>query len=141
MHRRHFLATGLGGIVAATASGAAADDRPTEDGPQSEQAKMGGAADPAGVKLNVKPVMSRAARNSTTNRWGHTWTLSWGWALTSWMDPDLTTVSSRWVWPPGPVAVGAGPAAAGGGAVAVVAGVAAPASSPLALALAALERI
>ena len=33
-----------------------------------------------------------------------------------WIDPDLTTVSSRWVWPPGPVAVGA---ASAGAAVAV----------------------
>ncbi len=34
------------------------------------------------------------------------WTLSWGMALTSWMEPDFTTVSRRWVWPPGPAATG-----------------------------------
>ena len=42
------------------------------------------------------------------------WTLSRGWALMSWIDPDLTTVSRRWVWPAGPVIV-----ATGAGAVAV----------------------
>src|SRR5205814_9540611 len=53
-------------------------------------------------------VIASAATNSTTNRWGHTWTLSPGVALTSWMEPDLTTVSRRWVWPSGPVATGGG---------------------------------
>ena len=48
--------------------------------------------------------MASAATNSTTSRCGHTWTLSCGVAFTSWIEPDLTTVSRRWVWPPGPVA-------------------------------------
>ena len=48
--------------------------------------------------------MTSAATNSTTSRCGQTWTLSTGSALTSWIEPDLTTVSSRWVWPPGPAA-------------------------------------
>ena len=56
--------------------------------------------------------MARAATNSTTSRWGHTWTLSSGVAFTSWIEPDLTTVSRRWVWPPGPVAAGGGAAVA-----------------------------
>ena len=32
-----------------------------------------------------------------------------------WIEPDLTTVSRRWVWPPGPVAVGGGRDRGGGG--------------------------
>ena len=67
----------------------------------------------------VKAVMNRQATNSATSRWGHTWTLSMGLALVSWMEPDLTTVSRRWVWPPGPAATGGG-AAAGGSATATV---------------------
>merc|ERR1712034_280051 len=35
----------------------------------------------------VNRVMARAARNSATSRWGHTWTLSVGTVLTSWMEP------------------------------------------------------
>ena len=42
-------------------------------------------------------VMSSEATNSTTSRCGHTCTLSIGAALTSWIEPDFTTVSSRWV--------------------------------------------
>ena len=34
------------------------------------------------------------------------WTLSTGDALTSWIDPLLTTVRSRWVCPPGPAPTG-----------------------------------
>ena len=46
--------------------------------------------------------MARVAQNSTISRWGHVWTLSVGTAFTSWMEPALTTVSSRWVWPVAP---------------------------------------
>ena len=42
-------------------------------------------------------VMTSAATNSTTSRWGHTCTLSTGSARTSWIEPDFTTVSSRCV--------------------------------------------
>src|SRR5918997_3753761 len=55
---------------------------------------------------SVKAVITRAATNSTTNRWGQVWTLSVGWARTSWMEPALTTVSSRCVCPSGPAATG-----------------------------------
>ena len=48
-------------------------------------------------KMRTKAVQSRAATNSMASRWGQVWTLSWGMALTSWMDPDFTTVSRRWV--------------------------------------------
>ena len=46
-------------------------------------------------------------------------TLSWASARVCWIEPDLTTVSSRCVWPPGPVVVGRGR-----GAAAAVAGTA-----------------
>src|SRR5688572_28495751 len=75
--------------------------------------KYQGAFDGFGVRLKLASVSSgaftkaentirnavhtREATNSTTSRWGQTWTLSTGLALTSWIDPDLTTVSSRWV--------------------------------------------
>ena len=48
-------------------------------------------------KMNVNAVNSRAHTNSATSRWGHVCTLSCGVALTSWIEPDLTTVSNRWV--------------------------------------------
>ena len=48
-------------------------------------------------KSSRNTVQTSAATNSTMSRCGHTWTLSCGLALTSWMEPDLTTVSSRWV--------------------------------------------
>src|ERR671915_2020052 len=64
---------------------------------------------------SVNAVITRAATNSTTSRWGQVWTLSVGWARTSWIDPDLTTVSRRWVCPSGPVATGGAPAPAPGG--------------------------
>jgi menaquinol-cytochrome c reductase cytochrome b/c subunit len=64
-------------------------------------------------KRSRNAVQARAATNSATSRWGQVWTLSTGDAFTSWIDPDFTTVSSRWVWPPGPavggVPIGAGP--------------------------------
>ena len=41
--------------------------------------------------------MASAATNSTASRWGQVCTLSTGVALTSWIEPDLTTVSRRWV--------------------------------------------
>src|SRR3954451_9941261 len=75
-------------------------------------------------KTSRKTVITSEATNSTTSRWGQVWTLSVGVALTSWIEPDLTTVSSRWVCPAGPTA-GAGPlgratapAAVGGACVA-----------------------
>ena len=64
-------------------------------------------------KTNVNAVQSSDATNSPARRCGHVCTLSTGDALTSWIDPLLTTVSSRWVWPPGPAPTGT-PAAAGG---------------------------
>ena len=48
-------------------------------------------------KTSRNAVQASAATNSTTSRCGHTWTLSCGVALTSWIEPDLTTVSRRWV--------------------------------------------
>ena len=48
-------------------------------------------------KISRNAVQARAATNSTASRWGQTWTLSCGVALTSWIEPDLTTVSRRWV--------------------------------------------
>ena len=90
-------------------------------------------------KSVVNRVMMIAARNSATSRCGQTWTLSVGMALVSWMEPDLTTVSSRWLWPSGPEPC-AGPdgttAAPSGGVEAGVsrsrssAGTFSPASSP-----------
>src|SRR5688572_9941966 len=73
-------------------------------------------------KTSRNAVHTSDATNSPTSRWGHVWTLSVGVALTSWIDPDLTTVSRRWVWPAGPAgaaAVGAPVAAAGRVATAV----------------------
>src|SRR4029079_13426687 len=43
-------------------------------------------------KKNVNAVQARAATNSATSRWGQVWTLSTGDALTSWIEPLLTTV-------------------------------------------------
>src|SRR3954452_11291422 len=63
-------------------------------------------------KTRTNAVMASEATNSTARRCGQTWTLSWGAAFTSWMDPAFTTVSRRWVWPAGPVAVGGGAAVA-----------------------------
>ena len=48
-------------------------------------------------KMNVNARQARAATNSATSRCGHVCTLSTGEALTSWIDPLLTTVRSRWV--------------------------------------------
>src|SRR4029079_10117373 len=48
-------------------------------------------------KISTNAVHASAATTSTDSRWGHTWTLSCGVALTSWIEPDLTTVSRRWV--------------------------------------------
>src|SRR5262245_9131613 len=95
-------------------------------------------------KTSRKAVQASEATNSTPSRWGHTCTLSCGTALTSWIEPDLTTVSRRWVCPPGPAASG-GPAAAVAGAGAVATAVAVPPppeAEPLssALALAARDR-
>src|SRR5262245_40075978 len=92
-------------------------------------------------KTSRKAVQPRAATNSMPSRWGQTCTLSWGVALTSWIEPDLTTVSSRWVWPPGPVASGGPAEAAGAGAVARAGAVPPPpVAAPPAAALAARER-
>ena len=66
MHRRHFLATGLGSIVAATAAGSgAAGEGPAGDGPRPQPAGEGLAADPASVKLCVKPVMTNIIHTGT----------------------------------------------------------------------------
>ena len=75
--------------------------------------KYQGALDGLGVKLKLaaarngaltraentsrKALQARQAMNSPMSRWGQVWTLSVGVALTSWMDPALTTVSRRWV--------------------------------------------
>src|SRR2546430_4926978 len=68
-------------------------------------------------------VRTSAATNSASSRCGHVWTLSTGLALTSWMEPALTTVSRRCVWPSGPVSGGAATAGhPGGGAGAAAAG-------------------
>ena len=48
-------------------------------------------------KTNVKARQSSEATNSAASRCGHVCTLSTGDALTSWIEPDLTTVSSRCV--------------------------------------------
>src|SRR5205807_5253983 len=86
---------------------------------------------------STKAVMARAATNSPTSRWGHTCTLSVGDALTSWMEPALTTVRRRWVWPSGPRAAGAGAVAtAVAAAGALAAGAAAVAGAPAPLAAA-----
>ena len=74
--------------------------------------------------------MASAATNSTPSRCGHTCTLSCGTALTSWIEPDLTTVSRRWVCPPGPAASGGPAAAAAAGAGAVATAVAVPPPPP-----------
>src|SRR5919206_2676026 len=97
--------------------------------------KYQGAFDGFGVKLKLAParngalttaentsrkaLQAKQAMNSPMSRCGQVWTLSVGVALTSWIDPALTTVSRRWVWPSGPLATGAGAvatavAAAGG---------------------------
>src|SRR3954469_10437743 len=84
--------------------------------------KYHGALDGFGVRLKLavassgaftkaentsrKNVIANEATNSTTSRCGQTFTLSVGTALTSWMEPALTTVSSRWVWPDGPASPG-----------------------------------
>src|SRR3954451_898947 len=97
-------------------------------------------------KMSVKARQSRAATNSMESRCGHTCTLSCGVALTSWMDPDLTTVSRRWVWPPGPAATGGAAVATAVPAVAVAVATPAPppgaseASPPAALLRAAFAR-
>src|SRR4051794_23016472 len=72
-------------------------------------------------------VMNAAATNSTTSRCGQTLTLSVGVALTSWIEPALTTVSRRWVWPAGPVMLGVAGAATAAAAVAAAAGAEPPA--------------
>src|SRR6476619_2867268 len=48
-------------------------------------------------KKKVNAVHANAATNSAARRCGQVWTLSTGDALTSWIDPLLTTVSRRWV--------------------------------------------
>src|SRR3954447_11849918 len=99
--------------------------------------KYHGAFDGFGVRLTLASVCNGAltnventsrnavitsdATNSTTSRCGHTCTLSIGAALTSWIEPDLTTVSRRCVSPPGPAATG-GAAVATAPAAAATAG-------------------
>src|SRR3954470_20262705 len=76
-------------------------------------------------KMRTIAVMASAAANSTTSRWGQVCTLSCASARVCWIEPDLTTVSRRWVWPPGPVPVGVAI-----GAVATAAAATAPPASP-----------
>src|SRR3954468_2505108 len=61
-------------------------------------------------KKKVNAVHASAATNSATSRCGHVCTLSTGEALTSWIEPLLTTVNKRRVWPPGPAPTGTPPA-------------------------------
>src|SRR5699024_5903507 len=68
------------------------------------------------------------------------WTLSWGLARTSWIDPDRTTVRRRWVWPPGPAARGGSAVATTPPAWATALPASAAGSSPAALARGALAR-
>src|SRR5918993_4780337 len=86
--------------------------------------KYQGALDGLGVKLKLaaarngafttaentsrKALQARQAMNSPMSRCGQVCTLSVGVALTSWIDPALTTVSRRWVCPSGPLATGGG---------------------------------
>ena len=48
-------------------------------------------------KMVTAAVTIRIDANSITSRCGQTWTLSWASAWVCWIEPDLTTVSSRWV--------------------------------------------
>ena len=48
-------------------------------------------------KTNVNARHTSEATNSTARRCGHVCTLSTGDALTSWIEPLLTTVRRRWV--------------------------------------------
>src|SRR5438270_3587117 len=73
-------------------------------------------------------VMASDAANSPTSRCGHTWTLSPGVALTSWIEPALTTVGGLWGWPAGRTGAAA-PAPAVTWAVAVAVAVAARAGA------------
>src|SRR3954463_9383904 len=98
--------------------------------------KYQGALDGLGVRLKLavassgaltnaentsrNAVIASEATNSITSRWGHTWTLSVGVALTSWIDPALTTVSRRGVCPAGPASPGPGGAPATRAAAAAV---------------------
>src|SRR5581483_10240995 len=71
----------------------------------------------SGARTRAEKIVTSAINvsretNSLTSRWGQVWTLSCASARVCWIDPALTTVRSRWVWPPGPVAVEAGAAAA-----------------------------
>ena len=45
----------------------------------------------------MNAISDRIDANSSTSRCGQTWTLSWASARVCWIEPDLTTVSSRWV--------------------------------------------
>src|SRR4028119_418741 len=72
-------------------------------------------------KTRRNALQLRQAMNSPMSRWGQVCTLSVGVAFTSWMEPALTTVSRRWVWPSGPLATGAGAVATAVAAAAVAA--------------------
>ena len=50
-----------------------------------------------GQKMVSAAVTMSSAANSTTRRCGQVCTLSWASARVCWIEPDLTTVSSRWV--------------------------------------------
>ena len=60
-------------------------------------------------KTNVNARHTSEATNSAASRCGQVCTLSTGEALTSWIEPLLTTVSRRWVCPPGPAPTGTPP--------------------------------
>src|SRR4051812_1681972 len=79
-------------------------------------------------KMNVKARHASEATNSAARRCGQVCTLSTGVALTSWIEPLLTTVSRRWVCPPGPAPTGTGPGPVG--AVTTVPGRSARATAP-----------
>ena len=70
------------------------------------------APSPSAEKTVTNAISERIDANSSMSRCGHTCTLSCASARVCWIEPDLTTVSRRWVWPPGPVPVGAGAATA-----------------------------
>ena len=48
-------------------------------------------------KIVMNAMSDRIEANSITSRCGQTCTLSWASARVCWIEPDLTTVSSRWV--------------------------------------------
>src|SRR4051794_10877761 len=76
-------------------------------------------------KIVTIAVSDSSDANSMDNRCGQVWTLSWASPLVCWIEPALTTVSNRWVWPPGPTPAGA-PADIAGALARVAVAVAVP---------------